>query len=90
MVETVLMVGMIICFQAAAFPAIARVWKRNSAGDLSVWREILVIAGAALQLGIVALSGAVWQLWVSPIASIISCGFLMGMILSYRRKQGNG
>jgi hypothetical protein len=84
---TLLMVGMIICFQAAAFPAIVRVFRRDSAADLSVWREVLVILGAALQLGIVALTDAAWQLWVSPIASIVSCGFLMGTILWYRRRQ---
>jgi hypothetical protein len=74
----------LICFQGCAWPAIVRVCRRKSSVDLSYWREILLLVGVSCQLAVMLLTGAVWLVWLSPIASAVSVAALLAVIWRYR------
>jgi hypothetical protein len=75
----------VACFQGCAIPGIVRMARRKSSHDLSMWREILILVGASFQLGAMFLAGVKWQIYASPITSIVSIGTFLCVILYYRR-----
>lgn len=72
------------CFQLAAAPAILRVIRRRSSGDLSLWREGLLLCGVSAQFGVMVLSGSPWQVYVSPLASGVGILTLAAVVWWYR------
>lgn len=76
----------IACYQVCAVPSIARIVRRGSSADLSVWREVLIICGACAQLSVMFATGAAWQVKISPILSMANIGVLLAVILWYRRR----
>lgn len=76
----------IFCFQACAIPAAVRVIRRGSSGDLSLWREGLLIGGASTQLLVMFRTGAAWQVWISPVATLINVALLALIIWWYRQR----
>lgn len=72
------------CFQLCAWPAVARIVKRGSSKDLSIWREVLLMVGASSQLVVMLQTGVVWQVAISPVATIINVAVLTAVILKYR------
>ena len=72
-------------FQACAWPGIVRIVRRRSSRDLSIWREVLLLIGVTAQFGVMQLTGARWQVWVSPLCSGVSVLTLLVVILRYRR-----
>lgn len=82
---TLLTLVQIACYQCCAIPSVVRIVRRKSSGDLSVWREALIITGATFQLGATHLAGAPWQLFMSPITSMASVSLMLGVILYYRK-----
>lgn len=81
---TALLVVQIACFQLCAIPAVLRIVQRGSSADLSIWREVLLIGGASAQLGVMVLTGAAWQVWLSPVATLINVVILLAVIWRYR------
>ena len=75
----------VACFQCCAIPATVRIIKRGSSKDLSIWREVLLIVGASLQLIVMAKTGAAWQVILSPIATLINLSVLLVVILWFRK-----
>lgn len=75
------------CFQGCAIPSIVRIVRRKSSGDLSLWREALLMTGASLQLIVMVRTGAAWQVWLSPVATLINLAVLTTVIVRFR-KQG--
>ena len=84
-----LTIAYVACFQACAIPALARVVRRGSSHDLSVWREWLLLAGVAVQFVVMTLTGASWYVKVSPIASGLSVAVLLGAIYWFRKIPNN-
>jgi len=82
---TAIVVFQIACYQVCAVPSIARIVRRRSSADLSIWREVLIICGACAQLSVMFLTGAAWQVKISPILSLANICVLLGVILWYRR-----
>jgi hypothetical protein len=80
----------VACFQACAIPAILRIRRRRSSDDLSIWRELLILAGASLQLGVMLHAGSPWQVWFSPVATMLNVGTLLVIILRYRVRAAHG
>jgi predicted membrane protein len=76
----------ICCFQACAVPSIARIVRRGSSADLSVWREILIICGACAQLAVMVATRAAWQVKISPVLSLVNIGILLGVIVYFRSR----
>lgn len=72
------------CFIGAAWPAIARIIRRKSSVDCSLWREWLVLCGVLIQLGVFVAEQASWPVLVSPIASGIGLSTLIAVTLRYR------
>lgn len=72
------------CFQAAAVPAMLRVMRRRSSADLSTWREWLLLAGVAIQFGVMWATGASWYVLVSPLVSAGSLGALLVVVYRHR------
>ena len=72
------------CFSACAFPAIVKIRRRKTSTDLTVWREILLLAGVGGQFAVMLLTGAAWQVWVSPLVTAASVGILFWHIWRYR------
>lgn len=83
--RTALTIVYLACFQAAAAPAIARVLKRRSSADCSLWREGLLLAGVSAQFAVMRLTGADWRVFISPLASGTSILVLAGVVWYYRR-----
>lgn len=81
---TALTVVYLLCFQAAALPAIRRVWARRSSADLSIWREVTLLAGIVTQFGVMVLTGADWRVRISPLCSGVSIGVLLIVIWRHR------
>jgi hypothetical protein len=71
-------------FQACAIPSIVRIRRRKTSADLSIWRELLLLAGVAGQFAVMLLTGAAWQVWLSPIATALSVGVLYWHIWKFR------
>ena len=69
---TALTVVYLACFQLCAIPAIIRIVRRRSSGDLSLVREGLLLCGITAQFSVMLLTGVRWQVWVSPLASLIN------------------
>jgi hypothetical protein len=84
-VITFLTVCYVACFQACAIPAAVRIVRRGSSRDLSMWREVLILSGASLQLTVMLLTGARWQVWISPVASLVNVAVLLAVIWKFRR-----
>ena len=82
---TLLAFTYLACFQLCAIPSVVRIVRRGSSQDLSVWREVLLICGASTQLVVMTRTGAAWQVWVSPVATLINVSVLLGVILYFRR-----
>ncbi len=80
-----LTVAYIACFQLCAAPSIARVLRRRSSSDMSVWREWLLILGASIQFIVMTLTHTSWLVRVSPLASITSISLLLFFIYRHRR-----
>ncbi len=85
------MIGLLTLFYLAAFqlcalPAIVRIRRRGTSADLSVWREILLLAGVTGQFAVMVLTGAVWQVWASPLVTAASVGILLVHVWHYREK----
>jgi hypothetical protein len=87
-VNTLLACVYLACFQGCAIPAAIRVIRRGSSADLSIWREVLLLSGASVQLSVMLRSGVPWQVWLSPVATIINVAVLTLVILRFRRKEG--
>jgi hypothetical protein len=79
-----LTVAYLACFWAAALPAIARIYRRKSSADCSVWREWFVLAGICLQLIVFVSESATWPVLISPIASGISLSTLLAVVYRFR------
>ncbi len=73
------------CFAACGWPSVARVIRRGSSADLSVWREWLLLVGVCAQFSVMRLDGAHWQVWLSPLNSFVSVAVLLAAIYRYRR-----
>lgn len=80
----VLTVCYLTLFNAAAVPSIARIIRRQSSADLSVWREWLVLAGVGLQFAAFWLAGASWWVLISPVVSAISLCALLAVVYRFR------
>jgi len=80
----VLTVAYLACLQGGAWPAIAKVLRRQSADDLSLWREALIIMGCGCQLAVMLLTGADWRVMLSPIGSIGSVSVLIVVVWKIR------
>ncbi len=80
----VLTIAYLACFQACGWFAIARILKRQSSADLSVWREWLLLAGVAIQVVVFASENATWPVLISPIASGISLSTLLAVVYKFR------
>lgn len=78
----------ILCFQCCAIPGIVRVMRRGTSQDLSVWREVLLLVGVTAQFGVMQLTGAAWQVWISPLLSGTSVLIMLATILRYRSAKG--
>ena len=72
------------CFAVCAAPAIVRIRRRKTSADLSIWREISLLAGVSGQFAVMVLTGAVWQVYVSPLVTAASVGILLAHIWRYR------
>lgn len=79
-----LTVAYLSCFVVAAAPAIARIVRRRSSADCSLWREWFVLAGVAIQLAVFVAERASWPVLISPIASGVSIGTLIAVTLRFR------
>lgn len=76
----------LLLFQACAVPQIVRLVRRRSSGDMSVWREWLLLLGIGVQLAVFVLAGVRdWRVLVSPIASGSSIAVLLLLVYRYRR-----
>ncbi len=84
---TLLTTIQILCYQACAWPGIARIIKRKSSSDLSIWREVLILTGASFQIAATYHAHAPWQLFMSPVSSMMSVGTMLGIILYYRKGE---
>lgn len=82
---TLLTIVQVLCYQGAALPGIYRIIKRKSSEDCSSWREFLVITGACFQLAAMYLADTAWQIYMSPLTSILSVSLMLGVIIHYRR-----
>ncbi len=83
------MIGILTVFYLAAFavcgiPSIVRIRRRKTSADLSYGRELLLLAGVAGQFAVMLLTGAVWQVYVSPLVTAASVGILFWHIWRYR------
>lgn len=76
------------CFAACGWPSVIRMMRRRSSADLSIWREILLLAGVCAQFAVMVLTGANWRVWLSPINTCVSVATALGAILWYRRWPG--
>lgn len=74
----------VACFQAAAVPAIVRIYRRKSSADCSVWREWLVLSGIAIQIAVFVHEQATWPVLISPIASGVSLSSLLFIVYRFR------
>jgi hypothetical protein len=81
-----LSIAYLVCFQACAIPSIARIIRRGSSADLSVWREWLLVVGVTCQYMVMTLTGTSWYVRVSPILSLCSVGTLLWSIYRYRNR----
>lgn len=86
---TIAAVVYLACFQACAWPGILRIRRRRSSSDLSVWREWILLAGVAVQLGVMLHDGASWRIWLSPVMSLTSVSILLWHIYRYRQVRHN-
>lgn len=83
---TALTVAYLLLFQVCALPQMARLVKRRSSADLSVWREWLLLTGIGIQFSVFLLAGVRdWRVLVSPIASGSSIAVLLLLVYRYRR-----
>lgn len=73
------------CFASCGWPSVVRMIRRKSSADLSIWREVLLLAGVSAQFAVMLLTGANWRVWLSPINTFVSIGTALGVILWYRR-----
>lgn len=87
---TLLVVFYVVCFQVCAWPAIVRLRRRRSSADLSVWREWLLIVGVSAQFAVMRQMGVPWQIWISPVLSLVSLSVLLGHIYWFRAEKGTG
>ncbi len=78
------------CFAVCAAPAIVRIRRRKTSADLSIWREILLLAGVSGQFAVMLLTGASAYVWISPIVTAISVLVLLAMIFRYRDPHAVG
>ncbi len=81
---TALTVAYLLCFQCAAWPAIARIIRRGSSADLSVWREWLVLAGVVAQFAVFYLTGSGWEVLISPLVSGATLVAMLAVIYWHR------
>jgi hypothetical protein len=72
------------CFQTCAWFSIARVWRRRSSSDLSLWREWFLIVGVTAQFAVMWRTGADWRVLISPIASGTSIAALLYVVYRFR------
>lgn len=72
------------CFGLCGWPAIARMIRRKSSADLSVWREWLLLVGICAQFVVMVQTGAVWQVLISPVNTFVSVGTALVVIYRYR------
>jgi hypothetical protein len=82
-----LSIAYLVCFQACAIPSIARIIRRGSSADLSVWREWLLVVGVTCQYMVMTLTGTSWYVRVSPILSLCSVGTLLWSIYRFRHRH---
>lgn len=75
-------------FQGCAWPGIVRMVRRGSSADLSIWREVLLLIGVSAQFTVMRLTGARWQVFVSPLCSGVSVLVMLSVILWFRRVKG--
>lgn len=61
-----------------------RIIRRGSSGDLSIWREYLLLAGVTAQFLVMILTGADWRVWLSPVLSGLNVLVLLFCIQRYR------
>jgi hypothetical protein len=81
---TLLTLVYIACFQLCALPSLVRIRRRQSSADLSVWREWLLIVGVCAQFAVMLSAGVPWQVWISPVLSLVSVSVLLGHIYWFR------
>lgn len=74
----------VLCFQLCAWPAIARIVRRGSSDDLSIWRELILLVGVACQFTVMQATGADWKVWISPLLSATNITVLLILISRYR------
>jgi hypothetical protein len=72
------------CFAACGWPAIFRMVRRQSSGDLSVWREWLLLVGVCAQFVVMLQTGARWQVLISPVNTFVSVSTALAVIYRYR------
>lgn len=72
------------CFAVCGWPSVYRMWQRKSSGDLSIAREVLLLLGVTAQFSVMVLTGAVTQVWLSPINTFVSVSITLAMIVRYR------
>ena len=76
----------VVCFQSAAWPAMLYVIRRGSSDGLSIWRELLLLAGVGCQLAVMWRTDAAWQVIASPVISALNVGALLWVMRRYRRR----
>ncbi len=79
-----LAVVQVCLFQMAAWPAAARIIRRKSSADCSLWREWLVLVGVVLQLIVMWHDGSGILVLASPISSLVSLSVLISVTYWYR------
>ena len=79
-----LTVAYLACFTVSAVPGIARVIRRRSSADVSLWHLGLVFTGIVLQLVVFTSEQATWPVLASPITSGVSIGTLIAVTLRFR------
>ncbi len=74
----------LITFWVCGIPSVVRIRRRKTSADLSYWRELLLLAGVTGQFAVMLLTGAVWQVYISPLVTAASVGILLWHIWKYR------
>jgi uncharacterized protein with PQ loop repeat len=83
---TLLTLAYLALFVGCAAPQMARLVRRQSSADMSVWREWALLTGICLQFSVFVLAGVRdWRVLVSPIASFTSIAVLLALVYRYRR-----
>lgn len=74
------------CFAGSAWPGVFRIIKRGTSDDLSPWREVALLSGIVGQVYVMISTGALWQVWISPLMTAAAVLAMLVVILKYRKR----